>query len=160
MIMSDITRFFAETMDTNAEFKALALSLTGVEDFKFYLNIDTINTELEHDNCCAIITYEDSDEREVEKSFKSTLLFSILRHENTESGNIIEEPTSRNLELIIQKGLEIIAKEMRIYGIAGETNVLFDYINIESLNPEGEDDLQMQVDIKIKQEKYINQSQI
>jgi len=45
---------------------------------------------------------------------------------------------------------------MRIFGIQGSKNVRVSYVNMYVPATDGEDDLQMQIDIEIEQDMYLS----
>lgn len=148
-----ITRFCVETLNTNAEFITLCNSLLSTT-FTYYVNIDHRVTEATLPYFSAV-TYNDEDDKEVSKSFKTIFLIGIERQKPVTVNDITEEPTLATLETIARKAIELIAKDMRIFGVEGDKNIKFDYINYYVPNPEGENDLQMQIDIGFEQEKFL-----
>jgi len=152
--MTGISRFFAETLNENAEFIALSNSLLG-EAFTYYINVD-VNTVETEDSFFGIVTFNDKDDKEVEKKFQSMFLINIQRDDTVEDSGIVEEATLDKLEQLTRKALEVIAYDIRAFGIQGEKNVKVSYINMYVPAPDGEDNLQMQVDIDIEQDKYLS----
>jgi len=152
--MRGISRFFAETLNENAEFKALSNSLISNE-FDYFVNVDlaTVEVPLPY---FGIVTFNDKDDKEVEKVFQTQFLIGIDREKPTLINGVMEEPTLDKLETLSRKAFEIIAKEMRTFGIQGDTNIKIAYVNMYVPNPDGEDDLQMQVDIELESEKFLN----
>jgi len=152
--MRGISRFFAETLNENAEFKALSNSLISNE-FDYFVNVDlaTVEVPLPY---FGIVTFNDKDDKEVEKVFQTQFLIGIDREKPTLINGVMEEPTLDKLETLSRKAFEIIAKEMRTFGIQGDTNIKIAYVNMYVPNPDGEDDLQMQVDVELEQEKFLS----
>jgi hypothetical protein len=152
--MIDISDFIATTLDENIEFQSLCTSLT-TKTFDYFVNVDLHEVEVPIPYF-GIVTFENNDDKEVKKGFKTQLLLGIDRESPIKTGNITKEPTAEKLEEISLKAIEIVSKEMRTYGINGDTNIMIDYINYYVPNPEGEDDLQMQIDIQFTQDKFLS----
>jgi hypothetical protein len=152
--MRAITRFFAETLNNSAEFTALSNSLLGGK-FNFYINVDLATLTEVLLPYFSMVTFEDKDDKEVEKKFKAMFLIGIERQDPVTVSGITEEPTLDNLEQLTRKAVEIIEKDLRTFGIDGDTNIRFTYINMYVPSPDGEDDLQMQVDIELESEKFL-----
>lgn len=152
--MRGISRFFAETLNENAEFIALSNSLIS-DEFDYFVNVDlaTVEVPLPY---FGIVTFNDKDNKEVEKNFQTQFLIGIEREKPALLNGIMEEPTLDKLEQLSRKAYEIIVKEMRTFGIQGDKNVYISYVNMYVPNPDGEDDLQMQIDIEIEQDKYLS----
>lgn len=151
--MIGISRFVAETLNTNAEFIALSTSLIG-GTFDYFINVDLAQVEVPLPYF-AIVTFNDKDDRQVEKKFETQLLIGIEREAPVKVNDITEEPTLDKLEQLSRKAYEIIANEMRL-GIQGDQNVRISYVNMYVPAPDGENDLQMQIDIEIEQDKYLS----
>jgi hypothetical protein len=152
--MRGISRFFAETLNENAEFIALSDSLIS-DEFNYFMNVDlaTVEVPLPY---FGIVTFNDKDDREVEKKFQTQFLIGIEREKPDLLNGVMEEPTLDKLEQLSRKAYEIITNEMRFFGIQGDKNVRVSYVNMYVPNPDGDDDLQMQIDIEIEQDKYIS----
>ena len=103
-----------------------------------------------------IVTFNDKDDREVEKKFQVQFLIGIERETPTLLNGVTEEPTLDKLEQLSRKAYEVITSEMRIFGIEGDNNVRVSFVNMYVPAPSGEDDLQMQIDIEIEQDKYLS----
>jgi len=153
--MRGISRFIAETLDSNAEFIALSNSQIG-ESFKYFVNVDLANLQggvpLPY---FGIVTFDDQDAREVRKYFKTQLLIGIDRTLPITVGGITEEASLEILETLSRKAVELFTKEMRTFGVQGDNNIRISFVNFYVPNPDGEDDLQMQVDIEFDQDKYL-----
>ena len=154
MTMRGISRFFAETLNTDDEFITLSTSLIG-EPFTYFVNVDLSKVEVPN-NFFGIVTFNDKDDKEVEKLFQTQFLIGINRDKPVDIGGITEEPTLDKLEQLTRKAYEVVAKAMRTFGIEGETNIQISYVNMYVPEPDGEDDLQMQVDIELEQIKFTN----
>lgn len=152
--MRSISRTFAELLENSTEFKALTNSLTS-EEFNYYINVDLSSLKEVLLPYFAIVTFNDEDDKEVKKAFKTQFLIGIAREEPITVGKITEEPTLDKLETLTREAVEIISKELRDFGINGDSNVKIDYVNMYVPAPDGEDDLQMQVDIEIGQDKFL-----
>jgi len=152
--MRGISRFFAETLNQDAEFIALSTSLISAE-FDYFVNVDLATVEVPVPYF-GIVTFNDKDEKEVEKKFQTQFLIGIDREKPALLNGIMEEPTLDKLEQLSKKALEVIANEIRTFGIQGDQNVRISHVNMYVPNPDGEDDLQMQVDIEIEQDKYLS----
>jgi len=152
--MRGISRFFAETLNESAEFKALSNSLIS-DEFDYFVNVDlaTVEVPLPY---FGIVTFNDKDDKEVEKKFQTQFLIGIEREKPIDVDGITEEPTLDKLEELTRKAYEVIAKEMRTFGIQGDSNIKISYVNMYVPNPDGESDLQMQVDIELEQEKFLS----
>ena len=152
--MRGISRFFAETLYENAEFKALSQSLIS-DEFNYFVNVDlaTVEVPLPY---FGIVTFNDKDDREVEKKFETQFLIGIAREKPALLNGVMEEPTLDKLEQLSRKAYEIVTNEMRAFGIQGDKNVRVSYVNMYVPNPDGENDLQMQIDIEIEQDKYLS----
>lgn len=153
MKMIDISRFIAKTLDESVEFNDLCTSLIG-ENFDYFVNVDLARVVVPVPYF-GIVTFENRDEKESQYTSKTILLLGISRDDIVKTGNISEEPTAGKIEEISLKAMDIVDKEMRTYGIDGDTNIEVDYINYYVPNPDGEDDLQMQIDIQYKQTKFL-----
>ena len=153
MTMRGISRFFAETLNTDAEFIALSTSLMG-ETFNYFVNVDLSETEVPVPYF-GIVTFNDKDDKEVEKLFQTQFLIGINRTKPVDVDGITEEPSLDKLEQLTRKAYEVVTKTMRQSGIEGETNVHISYVNMYVPEPDGETDLQMQVDIELEQYKFI-----
>lgn len=153
--MRGISRFIAETLDTNAEFIALSTTEIG-EPFNYFVNVDLSNLQggvpIPY---FGIVTFDDQDDREVRKFFKTQLLIGIERTKPVTTSGITEEASLEILETLSRKAVELVEKEMRIFGVQGEKNIRVSFVNFYVPNPDGEDDLQMQVDIEFDQDKYL-----
>jgi len=152
--MRGISNFIAESLNTNAEYIALSNSLMS-ETFNYFVNVDlaTVDVVVPY---FGIVTFEDKDDKEVKKAFQTQLLIGINRLDPVTTNKITEEPTLDSLEQLGMKALEVISKDLRIFGIQGDTNIKISYINMYVPNPDGEDDLQMQIDIELEQEKFLS----
>jgi len=153
--MRGISRQFAELLNTNAEFIALSQSLIS-DEFNYFVNVDIETLAEVPMPYFSIVTFNDKDEKEIKKSFQLLFLIGIEREAPALLNGVTEEPTLNKLETLTRKAFEIMAKEMRDFGIQGDKNVKISYVNMYVPNPEGDDDLQMQVDIEIEQDKYIS----
>jgi len=151
--MRGISRFFAETLNTNAEFIALSTTLISGE-FSYFVNVDLAEVEVPI-NYFGIVTFEDTDDREVSKIFKTQFLIGIERQKPVDVGGITEEPTLDKLEELSRKAVEVIASDMRTFGIQGDSNIKISYVNMYVPTPDGETDLQLQIDIELEQEKFL-----
>jgi len=151
--MRGLSMFFAETLNTNVEFTNLCNSLLGVK-FNFFVNVDMASVEVPIPYF-GIVTFEDKDDKEVEKKFQSMFLIGINRQDAINTSGITEEPTLDNLETLSRKAIEIINKEMGAFGVQGDKNIRMNYVNMFVPSPDGEDDLQMQVDIESEQYKFL-----
>ena len=153
--MRGTSRLFAETLNSNLDFIALSNSLIS-STFNYYVNVDLANlaggVALPY---FSIVTFNDKDDKEVSKSFQTQFLIGIAREDFTTTSNITEEPTLAKLEALARKAIDVISKEIRDFGIEGDTNIKVAYVNMYVPNPDGEDDLQMQVDIELEQEKFL-----
>jgi hypothetical protein len=153
--MRGISRFIAETLDGNAEFIALSNTQLG-EPFKYFVNVDLANLSggvpLPY---FGIVTFDDQDAREVRKYFKTQFLIGIARTAPTTVGGITEEASLEILETLSRKAVELVTKEMRTFGVQGDSNIRISFVNFYVPNPDGEDDLQMQVDLEFDQDKYL-----
>lgn len=154
MTMRGISRFIAETLNTNAEFIALATANTGYP-FTYYVNVDVTQVEVELPYF-GIVTFQDQDEVETRHSFKTQLLLGIEREKPANIKGITEEATLDKLEILSRKAIELIRKEIRAFGIQGETNIKVAYVSFYVPTPDGELDLQMQVDIEFEQDKFLS----
>lgn len=152
--MRGISRFFAETLNTNAEFIALSQSLIS-DEFNYFVNVDlaTVEVPLPY---FGIVTFNDKDDREVDKKFQTQFLIGISREKPVLVDGVIEEPTLDKLEQLSRKAYEVIANEMRTFGIQGSKNVRISYVNMYVPTPDGETDLQLQIDIELEQDKYLS----
>ena len=153
MKMIDISRFVATTLDESTIFQDFTEDLIN-EKLDYFINVDIYEMEVPVPYF-AIATFEDTDDKSIEKSFKTQILLGIGRTKPVKTGNITEETSIEKTELIAKKAIEIVSKEMRTYGISGETNIEITYINFFIPKPEGEEDLQVQIDIKFEQQKYL-----
>ena len=153
--MRQISRFIAETLNDSLEFKTLSNSLISAE-FNYYVNVDIAELDEVPAPYFSVVTFEDKDEKETKKAFQTILLVGIERDPPVKTDNITEEPTLKNLEDLVVKAMEIIANDLRIFGVNTDKNIKISYINMYVPNPDGEDDLQMQVDIEFEQDKYIS----
>lgn len=151
--MIDISRFIATTLDESTVFKDFTQAQIN-KNLDYYINVDIFENQVLVP-FLSIVTFEDTDDKAIKKSFKTQLLLSIKRSEPSKIGNIIQEDTIEKLELIAKKALEVLAKELRNYGIVGETNIEITMINYFVPQPEGEEDLQIQIDIEFEQEKFL-----
>ncbi|MEA2091047.1 MAG: hypothetical protein U9O83_01625 [Campylobacterota bacterium] len=151
--MRSISRFIAEALDASVEFQALSTANAG-ETFSYFVNVDLSEVEVTIPYF-GIVTFENTDEREVKHGFKTQILLGINRDQPTKVGNITEEATVEKIEALAIKALEIIADELRTYGINGDNNIKIAYTNFYVPNPEGEDDLQIQIDIELEQDKFL-----
>lgn len=152
--MRGISSFFATALNTNTEFIDLCTSLIGAE-FSYFINVDLAQVEVPLPYF-SIVTFADKDDKEVRKTFETMFLIGIAREAPVETGGITEEPTLDKLEQLTRKAIEVIAKEMRAFGIQGDKNIKVSYLSMYVPNPDGENDLQMQVDIELEQEKFLS----
>ena len=155
MTMRGITRSIAETLNGSQEFKDLSVSLAGNE-FNYMLNIDTyavVEVPLPY---FIIRTTNKLDDKEIEKSYETQFLIGIERQDFIEVNGITEEPTLSNLEELSDKAYEIVEEEIRVFGIQGDKNIKVSYVNMNVIDPTGENDLQIQVDIKLEQDKFLS----
>ena len=151
--MRAISRTFAEILNTDTGLKALSNSLIS-DEFNYYVNVDLATIEVKMPYF-GIVTFNNMDDKEVKKAFKVQFLIGIAREAVTTVNRISEEPTLDKLEQLTIKAVEVIAKELRDFGISNEKNIKIAYINMYVPTPDGEDDLQMQVDIELEQEKFL-----
>lgn len=153
--MRGISRFIAETLDGSAEFIALCTTEIG-EPFNYFVNVDLANLQggvpIPY---FGIVTFDDQDSREVRKFFKTQLLIGIERTAPTTVGGVTEEASLDILETLSRKAVELFTQEMRTFGVQGEKNIRISFVNFYVPNPDGESDLQMQVDIEFDQDKYL-----
>lgn len=152
--MRGLSRQLAEALNTDATFKALSTSLIGGE-FNYFVNVDlsTVEVPLPY---FGIVTFNDKDDREVVKSFQTQFLIGITRTDPTTVGNITEEASLDKVEELSRAALVVIETERRNFGIQGDKNIKITYINMYVPSPDGEDDLQMQIDIEWEQDKFLN----
>ena len=151
--MIDISRFIATTLDESIEFKTLCNTKIGTT-FNYFVNVDLARVEVPVPYF-GIVTFQNEDDRSVKKGFKTQILLGIDRSEPEQIGNITEEESAANIEELSNKAMEIVFKEMRTYGINSNMNIELNYINYYVPNPEGESDLQMQIDIELIENKYL-----
>lgn len=154
MTMRGISRTFAEVLEDSTEFKALTNSLTS-EEFNYYINVDLSSLKEVLLPYFAIVTFNDEDDKEVKKAFKTQFLIGVARDKPATVGKITEEPTLDKLETLTREAVAIISKQLRDFGMNGDSNVRISYVNMYVPAPDGEDDLQMQVDIEIEQDKLL-----
>lgn len=152
--MRSISRFIAETLNSDIEFKDLSNLLMSAE-FNYFVNVDLATVEVPVPYF-GIVTFEDKDDKEVEKKFQTQLLIGINRDAPILSDNITEEPSLDKLEQLSRKAIEVISKEMRTFGINGDKNIKVSYLNMYVPTPDGEQDLQLQVDIELEQDKFLS----
>lgn len=152
--MRGVSRHVAELLENEASFLALSSS-TIVENFTYYVNIDITQVELELPYF-GIVTFQDTDDVEVKKSFKTQFLIGIRREAPIQIGAISEEPTLEKLEILSRKAVELIRKDIRAFGIQGDKNIKIAYVSYYVPEPDGEIDLQMQVDIEFEQDKFLS----
>lgn len=153
--MRGISRFIAESLDGNSEFIMLSNSQLGAP-FNYFVNVDLANLPYQIPlPYFGIVTFDDHDTREVRKYFKTQLLIGIDRTAPITNGGITEEPSLEILEVLSRKAVELFTKDMRTFGVQGDNNIRLSFVNFYVPNPDGEDDLQMQVDIEFDQDKYL-----
>ena len=152
--MRGISRFIAETLNESQEFIDLTDSLIFSE-FNYYVNVDIYRLEEVFLPYASVVTFNDKDDKEVEKNFETVMLVGIPRQDFQETNGVFEEPTLDNLEVLSRKAVEVVEKELRTFGINGDKNIRISYINYFCPNPEGEDGLQMEISIKFEQDKYL-----
>jgi hypothetical protein len=152
--MRGLSRQLAEVLDSDATFKALSTTLIG-QEFNYFVNVDLSTVEVPIPYF-GIVTFNDRDEKEVKKSFQTQLLLGIGRPSPVKINNITEEPSLDILEQLSRAALVAIETERRNFGIQGDKNIKIAYINMYVPSPDGEDDLQMQIDIEFEQEKFLS----
>lgn len=153
--MRGISRFIAESLDGSSEFIDLSNTLIG-EPFNYFVNVDLSTLEggvpIPY---FGVVTFSDQDDREVRKFFKIQILIGIGRTEPVTVGSITEEPSLGILETLSMRAVELFTKDMRTFGVQGDSNLRLSFVNYYVPNPDGEDDLQMQIDIEFDQDKYL-----
>jgi len=153
MNMIDISRFIATTLDESLVFQDFTQEQIN-DNLDYYINVDVFENIVPLPYL-SIVTFEDTDDKAVKKTFKTQLLLSAQRNEPITIGNITQEDTAEKIELIARKAIEVLSKDLRNYGILGETNIEIVMINYFIPKPEGEEDLQIQIDIEFEQEKFL-----
>lgn len=152
--MIDISSFIVDTLNSSTEFKDLCIEKIDKE-FDYFINVDLSRVEVPLPYF-AVVTFENQDDIMVKKEYRVQILLGIERQVFVKTNNVTEEPTARTIEELSLKAIELIKKEMRTYGINQEKNIDINYINCFVPNPDGESDLQMQIDMIFYQEKFVN----
>lgn len=154
--MHSIAKMIAETLDSSIEYKDFCTA-TIDNNFTYYLNIDPETLEQVPMPYFGVITYNDRDSKENYKGFQTQFLIGIQKDEKPDvsATTIIVDNTLEKLEKVTDKALELVAKEIRTFGINGDTNIRIAFTNKYIPKADGHEDLQMQVDIELEQDKYL-----
>ena len=88
-------------------------------------------------------------------SFDVQFLVGIERYTNSKDEAVTEEISSEKLELVILKAIEVFMNEIKVFGVNGETNIQLVHKNFYLAPPDGEIDIQMQVDLVFEQERFL-----
>lgn len=153
--MRGLSRFIVDTLNTNPDFISLSQSIMAGSTFNYYVNVDLANIEVQIPYF-AVVTFDDKDDKSTRKFFRSQLLIGIDRSQPVTSGGVTEEPTQLNLETLSRKAIDLIEKDMRVFGVEGDNNIRPTYVGMYVPVPDGEEDLQMQIDIEFDQDKYLS----
>ena len=151
--MTNVSMFIYETLNTNAEFKILSNALMGKE-FKYFVNIDLYQVEptLPY---FGIVTFEKDESPANSIEFKTHILLGIDRINPTDGNNLVIEPTLENIEQLSKLALDIIAKDLRTFGINGDMNVEVKDLILGVPTPEGSEELQMSISITLEQQRFL-----
>ena len=155
--MSGIAKTIASALDSSVEFQDFCTT-TIDNNFIYYVNVDPetlVDVPLPY---FGINVYNDRDAKEHYKGFQAQLLVGLEKTlvPNTSATTIIIDDTFEKLEKVADKALELLATEIRTFGIDGEMNIQIAFINKYVPKADGEEDLQMQVDIELEQDKYMS----
>jgi len=154
MTMHGISDLLSKTLSTNTDFIQFCTDRIGKE-FEYFINADcsTIYVPLPY---FSIVTYDSLDDKGVSRLFKTQWLIGIAREDPTREGNITKELPLTHIEDIAIKAIEVITKELRTFGVEGDKNIHISYVNMSIPYPDGEDGLQLQVDIEFEKEKLLS----
>lgn len=153
--MRGLSRAIVDAVSSDTTFLALTNSLVG-STFEYYVNVDL--TELTDGVALpyfSIVTFTDQDDIEIKKFFKTQILLGIERQKPVRVNNITEEPSLDILEQLSRKALDVIKSEIRTFGVQGDTNIRISFVNFYVPKPDGEVDLQMQIDLEFNQDKFL-----
>ncbi|MBL0721005.1 MAG: hypothetical protein JJV88_00295 [Sulfurovum sp.] len=157
MTMNQITKSFANILNESDEFSDFCTEVID-NNFIYYLNIDPVTLNEIPLPYFSITTYNEKDEPGSHKGFQIQFLVGIMKEDvpDTTAGTIIVDNTLEKLENVVSKAIEIITNEIRVFGIDGDKSANIAFINKYVPKADGEEDLQMQIDIGLEQDKFLS----
>lgn len=151
--MYDISYGLVMILEDDAEFKQYCIDTIGSE-FYYYPHIDMANMESIQMPYLSCVAYNKKDAEQQDVEVMTQMLVGMERVEVEVDGRIYTERTQQLLELVTNKALEIINKEVSFFGIVGE-KFTREYLNIYAAPPMGEEDIQLQVDMILNKKKCL-----
>jgi len=154
MIMYNLSLAIAEILDGSAEFRTLCTDTIGKE-FNYYVHIDMANVDSVDLPYFSLVTYTNKQENGARDELTTQLLLGIERSTPFKTGRIEKEETQQKIEVIATKALEVMKKDMLAFGLDGNKDMLIDYVNMYAPPPNGENDIQLQIDIVFSKTKCL-----
>ena len=153
----EVAKFLNDTLSDSIEFNDFVTAEIESEMvYMLYQDMSRIPNGVNFpDNHISIATYENLDEAGKYKGFKTFLLITIQRYDTTATGNKWVEPTFEKLDSIALKAKEVIKKELGLHGINGNMEQNIEEFNMFTPAPNGENGLQMQIDIRMSKDLLI-----
>jgi len=153
MRIYELGKFIANTLNDSDDYKSYCSDTIGAT-FDYYLNVDLNRVEIMLPYF-SIVAYNNTQTADENITFDVQFLVGIERYTNSKDEAITEEVSSEKLELVILKAIDIIMNEIRTTGVNGETNIQLMHKNFYLVPPDGEIDIQMQVDLVFEQERFL-----
>jgi hypothetical protein len=152
--MYDISLALAKILDESTEFKTYCNDIIG-EEFVYYVHVDMGRVSKIETPYFSFVTYTDRNTVGEDAQVLIQMLTGIDRSDVITEDNIISEDSQLLLEKVTRKALEIIDKDMSVFGLNGEKGFIKEYLNIFASPPLGEDDIQLQIDMILNTKKCL-----
>lgn len=152
--MYQVSMGLAQILDSNAEFKTLCTDTLGAE-FTYYVHVDLTSVDDLVMPYFSFVTYTDTNRAGEYGEVLVQMLAGVTRSDTVATGAIVTEDTQHLLEVVTKKAIEIIEQEMNIFGINGENGFIKEYLNIYAPPPDGEEDIQLQIDMILNTKKCL-----
>ena len=148
--MYGVSNFLAQTLDNSQEFKDFVTATIGDEIiFVVFPNAQALEGYELPDNSIGIVTYRHIDATAISFEFWTAFYVTIKLFDIEINATKWVDPTFEKLELICLKAKKLIKARLKLTGIAGDTNIQIDTFTMDNPVPDGENGLQMQVDIRM-----------
>ena len=152
--MYEISMNFAKILNESAEFKQYCIETMG-QEFTYYVHIDMARIDDIELPYFSFVTYTDTNRAGEYGEVLIQMLSGIERSDVVITDKLISEDSQQLLEQVTKKAIELIVKEMTVFGINGEKGFIKEYLNIFASPPMGEDDIQLQIDMILNTKKCL-----
>lgn len=153
--MYDVSLAFAKTLNDSIAFKQFCVDTIG-DEFTHYVHIDMANVDELEMPYFSFVTYTDTNRSGEYGEVLVQILSGMNRSSNTEDvSGIHTENTQQLLEKVTRYAIELIIKEMMTFGINGEKGFIKEYLNMYASPPNGEEDIQLQIDMILNTNKCL-----